>query len=430
MGGQPNVFQQSSNAYAQGLRGLGTQLGPLAPETSAMDMASGIGTTPDMQAGLNAIGSLVGGNSMNASLQQATSILGSPAGANPYTAAGANLVRGSAFSPQVGSAMQGLSNTQRPTNMAMQGFAGSVGNQAVQQGMGQYMNPYQENVIDDMITRMRERRNEDLNMVRAQAAQSGAFGGARQGLVEAQLMDDYAQQENESIMQALQGGFDRAAALGQQQQQLQQAAAQGLTGIGAQELQRQSALGNLGLGAAGQTLNAGNALANIGQNTGAQDLARAGQLANIGQVSNDQRLQQARAQLEGGIATQQQQLAAANLLAQLGGQIGSRGTTAAGQLVNSASLGQQLGMNALQQQAASGAQVQALNQQLLNQATGQYDAYINYPQTALATALAGVQGNPLAAATNTTQTTSPGLFNYLSLGAGLGAARLSGGPLK
>jgi hypothetical protein len=96
-------------------------------------------------------------------------------------------------------------------------------------------------------------------------------------------------------------------------------------------------------------------------------------------------------------------------------------------LVGASPVGFNMGQSVNNQQAQQGAAQQGLMQGILSQATGQYDTYQAYPQTALATALAGVQGNPLAAAQTHTQTSNPGLFNYLALGAGLGGSYL-GGP--
>jgi len=88
-----------------------------------------------------------------------------------------------------------------------------------------------------------------------------------------------------------------------------------------------------------------------------------------------------------------------------------------------------LGQGALNMQQQAGGQIQNLVQNLLAQASGQTDAFINYPQTSLGTALAGVQGNPLAAQTTTTQSYNPGLFDYLSFGAGLVGSGMQKGGL-
>jgi len=185
----------------------------------------------------------------------------------------------------------------------------------VSQTMNQYMNPYQAQVVDDMVLRMRQRRGDDLNMVRGQAASAGAFGGARHGLVEAELMDRYAQTEDEGVARALQQGFLSSAQLGQ---------------------------------------------------------------SRIGQIQQG-----------------------------------------AGAMINAAPIGFNMGNQAIAGQNQAGMMQQQLNQQMLSQAGGQYDAYANYPQTSLNTALAGIQGNPLAGQKTQTNEYKPGLFDYLAFGSGM-----------
>lgn len=358
MGGstQTNVFNQASSAYTAGLRDLSNVSRMQDVEQQANLVALQSRKDPTFQAGVDALTSPMSGE--NATQQ----------------------------------AMNALAATPWQTGAASQGYANSVGDPAVQRTMNQYLNPYQNQVTDDLVTRMRERRDADLNLIRGQAAQANAYGGARQGLVEAETLDRYGQAENEAVMQSLQQGFDRAAQLGQGQQQIEQAASSGLAGLGAQQVSRLAQQGQLGLGASGQDLSAAQAMTNA------------------------------------GLGSRQQQLAAANALAAVGANAANRELSAGTARIDAASTGQQLGMGALQQQAQAGAQQQLMNQQLLEQAAGQYDAYVNYPQTALSTAMAGVYGNPLQNAGTTTgsQTTTPGMFDYLGLGAGLGSSYLRG----
>lgn len=189
---------------------------------------------------------------------------------------------------------------------------------AVPMTMNQYINPYQDMVINDTLDRMRNERDIALNNVRAQAAQSRAYGGARQGLVEAELYGQSQRNMGEAAAQMSQQGFNTAAQLGQN------------------------------------------------------------------------RLNQ---MLSGG----------ANL-------------------VGSAQTGFNMGQANLRQQQQAGMQQQMLMQQILSQGNQQYQNYANYPQQALATALAGVQGNPLAGATTQTSSFNPGLFNYMQAAGGIYAA--------
>ena len=97
--------------------------------------------------------------------------------------------------------------------------------------MNQFANPYREQVITDSLGRLRDRRNSDLNMVQGQAHQAGAFGGARHGLVEAQLFEDYGRQEDEMAFRMLQDGFDTSSNLALQR--LGQIAQTGSSMVGA-----------------------------------------------------------------------------------------------------------------------------------------------------------------------------------------------------
>ena len=181
--------------------------------------------------------------------------------------------------------------------------------------MNQYLNPYQDQVVSNTLGRMTDQRNQDLNMVQTQAANAGAFGGARHGLVEAELMDRYHRNMGEAASTMNQQGFNTAAGLSQNR---------------------------------------------------------------IGQI------------LAGGQGLVSGSNAAFNI----------------GQAVN-------------QGQAQAGMQQQQLMQAILNQGNQQYDTFANYPQQSLATALAGVQGNPLGAAQTQTSRYNPGLFDVLGFGAGV-----------
>jgi hypothetical protein len=80
--------------------------------------------------------------------------------------------------------------------------------------MNMFLNPYREQVLNDVLSRQRDDMGMSLNMVRGQAAQSNAFGGARQGLVEAELMDRANRNAGETAARVLQSGFDTSARLG------------------------------------------------------------------------------------------------------------------------------------------------------------------------------------------------------------------------
>lgn len=199
-----------------------------------------------------------------------------------------------------------------------QGLAHVANPNAMFNTMNQFANPYKEKVLDATLKRMQERRARDLSGIKAQAAQAGAYGGARHGLVEAEYMDDYGQQENEVISRLLQDSFVTSADL---------------------------------------------ASTSLGHTAGA-----------------------------------------------------SSG------LIESAPVGFNMGTAATSGVERAGTIQQQLLQSILRQAGAQYEGYANYPNTALGTAMAGLQGNPLTAANTQTQQFNPGLLNYLQLGGGVYAA--------
>jgi hypothetical protein len=90
---------------------------------------------------------------------------------------------------------------------------------------------------------------------------------------------------------------------------------------------------------------------------------------------------------------------------------------AAGTLGNLSNLGFGMGMGINNQQAQQGAQQQGLNQQLINAGKGQYGGFTGAPQQSLQTLFGALQGTPYGQ--NQTQSTQPGLFDFLSLGLSL-----------
>jgi len=109
-------------------------------------------------------------------------------------------------------------------------------------GLAPYMNPYQSYVTDE-INRQAQMRQNQLG---AEAVQSGAYGGARQGVASAEL--DRARLNQIGLSQA--GGFSQAMGAYQRQQQLGTQtglqAAQGYGGLGqAQQGMQQRDIGSL-----------------------------------------------------------------------------------------------------------------------------------------------------------------------------------------
>lgn len=118
-------------------------------------------------------------------------------------------------------------------------------------------------------------------------------------------------------------------------------------------------------------------------------------------------------QFNAATGLQAQQMRAQNML------------NASGQLGNLANLGFGFGQQTNAMQAQSGAQQQALQQMLIDAAKGQYGGFTNSPYQGLAALLSGTSGTP----TPSSQTTSKknGLFDFLTAGASILAAPMTGG---
>ena len=96
-----------------------------------------------------------------------------------------------------------------------------------------FMSPYQQDVIDTTLTEFDRQTQAGIPQLRSQAIQSGAFGGARQGVQEAEFLSNQARNRAALQAQLLQQGFGQAQQLTQQALQNQLALAsqsQGLAG--------------------------------------------------------------------------------------------------------------------------------------------------------------------------------------------------------
>jgi hypothetical protein len=117
------------------------------------------------------------------------------------------------------------------------GQLAGVGQAPTQQGLAQYLNPYQQQVIDE-INRQAEQKQ---IQARGSAVMSGAFGGGR----EAVLMGELERARLGQVGLAQQSGYESALKAFQNQQQQQIQAAQGLGSLGSMQA---------GLGASTQQL--------------------------------------------------------------------------------------------------------------------------------------------------------------------------------
>jgi hypothetical protein len=166
-------------------------------------------------------------------------------------------------------------------------------------GAQKFMNPYQQQVIDEAIKQINRQGQMSRQNLQGQATRAGAFGGSRQGVQDAELERALSQQRNAAIVGGLSQGYNQASAQAQQafeQAQLGQGGA-GLQGSLSGQLAGLSGMyGNI----AGQQANISGQQAQLGQSLG----------QGIGNLAQGQfGIGQATAQGLGSLAAQQGNLA-------------------------------------------------------------------------------------------------------------------------
>jgi len=235
-----------------------------------------------------------------------------------------------------GAAAPGLSQGIGALTSAQQALTGTGGMYTPAGQIGQFMSPYQQQVIDEAIKQINRQGDIARQSLAAQAVRAGAFGGSREGIQRAELERNLAEQRNAAIVGALQQGYGQA--LGASQQAYEQAQQRGLAGAG-QQAAIGSQFGQLGAQAA-------NILA---QQAGLQQQL-GGQLGQLGTQQAGILAQQAGLQQQLGAQYGQLGTQQANILAQqaaqrasLAGQYGTLGTQQAGTLAQQAQLQQALG---------------------------------------------------------------------------------------
>jgi len=242
-----------------------------------------------------------------------------------------------------------------------------------------FMNPYQQQVIDEAMRQIDRQGAIQQQGLNAQAVRAGAFGGSREGIQQQELNRNLSETKNAAIISALQQGYgtsqQQAQQAFEQQQQRQLAQAQGFQGAAGQAgslaaqqagLQQQGAqalAGQAGLQASIAAQQAG-----LGQNA-AQQLAQAGQM-QASTAAQQAGLGMQAAQYAGSVgqnigAQNLQQAALGQQAAQNIGQMGATQAGLAGQYSNIAS--QQAGILGQQSQLQ-----QSLGQGIGNLANQQF----------------------------------------------------------
>lgn len=301
---------------------------------------------------------------------------------------------------------------------AQQVSAQNFGGQSAQD----YMSPYMQNVVD--VQQREAQRQADIAGTSrgAQAVRSGAFGGSRQAVMDAEAARNLATQKGDIQAMGLQGAYQQA----QQQFNADQA----------RQLQAQQA--NQG---AGLTVGQQNLAANLGvQSLGAGQNLQAQQLNQATNLATQQAQQQANQFGYGQQAANAQNLAqygqAANQLnaqqQQFGANLGLQGLQAANQAAST--LGQ-LGQNQYAQTTGNinlqnqlGTQQQQQQQNILNQ---QYQDFLTQkqdPYNKLAFQQSMLSGLPISSSTQNVYSNPSMLSQVAGLGtAAAGAYGLSKG---
>jgi len=289
------------------------------------------------------------------------------------------------------------------TNVSPMGLSGTVtANQLANTSLNPYMNPYTDSVIKANEADIMRGANLGLGALQSQAQASGAYGGSRHGVAMGEIGRETLDQLARSSSGLRQANYQNA----------QQAAMQDIANNMQGQLANQSASqfdisNNMQGQLANQANNLQAQLANQGNNLNVQQANQGmnmqGQLANqssgLQDISN--RLQASLANQSAGLQGAQQRLGAANQLGQL------------------SNLGFGMGQQVNQNLATQGAMQQALQQMVMDNATNKFNQYTNYPAQGLGYLTSALNATPLNNVQNTTTnvTKTPGLFDYLSLGA-------------
>lgn len=241
-------------------------------------------------------------------------------------------------------------------DVAGQGFMGG--------NLEQYMNPYRSQVIDTTMDALDRQRQIQQQQNAASAVNAGAFGGSRQGVVEAETNRAFADQAAQTMASLNAQGFDTAASL--QQADADRALQAQLANQGMDQSTTQQALnlsGQFGLANQDAALNA--ALANQGV-----DLS-------VGQL-NTQNAQQAAVQnAANNLAAQQNnqasalQAALANQSTDLAAQQSNQASSLEASLAN-----QMADMQSAEFQMNAANQLAGLADQATNRELGDMDTYL------------------------------------------------------
>ena len=145
---------------------------------------------------------------------------------------------GSPFAPQQGfnvnqAAAGGLQQAMQGTQDAMAG-----------PDIGQFQNPYTQQVTDATLNGMERQRQMQMNNMGASATAAGAFGGSRHGVAEGATNEGFARQGAEALGRLNYQGFNTALGAAQNQQGMMMTGAGQLGNLGNQAFNTSQAIGN------------------------------------------------------------------------------------------------------------------------------------------------------------------------------------------
>ena len=324
-----NAYGQATPMYGQSLAtmqgGIGQAMGQYGEALQGISGARDIGTQYADSARQGFQGAK---GSAQPYMQQAADLFGSALGqSNPLLS-------------QAEGYLGGATKSVSPTE-----FSGAE--------ISKYMSPYQKQVIDAQQALQAQEAAQQRSALSTQAIGSGAFGGDRAGVAQANLARQQSLANQATMANILQQGYGQASQMFQQQQAVNMAAdqanrtaqqfgSQQSAALGAQRFGQNLAAGQqqMGLGQAlfGQDTATGQAMAGLGQQQYAQGLGAAQAQAGIGQNifgmgAQQAALQQAAAQgLYGMGKSQADTFAALGTGKQAAALQGAQATLAAGTL--------------------------------------------------------------------------------------------------
>ena len=198
--------------------------------------------------------------------------------------------------PYYGAATNTITNAQAgtaPVNSTAEGLAAASGNAVNPEALGadqinQYMNPYLGTVLGSTAALINQENQQAAGGESGNAIKSGAFGGDREGVAQANLQEQQILGEGNVFSGIASGAYNSALGAAQQQQGVQLGAAQAnRTALGAAGQE----LAGIGQTAYGEGANTATTLANLG--TGAQSAAESGAQGELAAGTVAQQTQQA-----------------------------------------------------------------------------------------------------------------------------------------